>query len=56
AFRDKKSLTIHQWVHNGERPFACSQCPKAFRDKHALNDHQWVHTGEKPYKCSSCGK
>jgi len=43
-------------VHNGERPFSCSQCQKKFRDKTEMNRHMVTHTREQAYECKHCDK
>lgn len=40
----------------GERPFACTMCPKRFTQKFACTIHIMTHTGDKPHLCSICGK
>ena len=42
----RNNLDIHiRSVHRGERPFACSDCPRVFGRKHDLRRHfQSEHT------------
>ncbi|EHB00986.1 Zinc finger protein 274 [Heterocephalus glaber] len=49
AFVQSSSLTQHQRVHSGERPFQCQECGRTVNDLR-------THTGAKPYACQDCGK
>lgn len=39
-------LQVHQRVHSGEKPFACSVCQKSFTDNRNLKRHSKIHSGE----------
>lgn len=48
-----ESLFVMQVVHTGERPFACTFCPKDFPHKTTLYAHLRMHTGKR-LMCSHC--
>lgn len=45
---------MHERVHSGERPFACS-CGKAFVRRCNLRAHLVSHTRERPHECARPG-
>ena len=52
-----QNLNTHvAMIHEKERPFECSKCPKAFCWKRDLKRHEsTVHEGQ-TYECEECGK
>ncbi|XP_065872934.1 lysine-specific demethylase ELF6 [Euphorbia lathyris] len=58
-FTSHKYATIHQRVHEDDRPLKCpwKGCSMSFKWAWARTEHIRVHTGEKPYKCKveGCG-
>ncbi|KAB0338526.1 hypothetical protein FD754_024515, partial [Muntiacus muntjak] len=55
-FIQYSSLTYHQGIHTGERPYKCKECNIAFIRCSHLTQHQQIHTGEKAYHCAECGQ
>ncbi|XP_037869850.1 zinc finger protein 14 homolog isoform X3 [Bombyx mori] len=51
---DQYHMVYHQRIHTGEKPYACSECPKRFRMPEQLQNHVRIHTGERPFKCKYC--
>jgi KRAB domain-containing zinc finger protein len=42
-------------VHEGSKPFVCSDCSKAFGKKSHMDHHRRVvHGGERAHVCSEC--
>jgi len=56
TFQYKKDKIKHEYVHTGDKPFACMYCGKKWKNKTALKRHVHTHTGEKPYECNWCEK
>ena len=48
------TAAIYEQAPTGEKPYACSICPKRFGQKNHVARHERTHTGEKPYACSMC--
>ena len=54
-FAYKSTLTAHQVVHSGTKPYTCGICGKGFAHKPSLYTHKAVHKEDRPYACF-CGK
>ncbi|XP_042149135.1 zinc finger protein 502-like isoform X2 [Ixodes scapularis] len=54
--RYRASITVHERIHTGEKPFRCRSCQKAFVKRGDLVRHERSHTGEQPYLCEVCGR
>ena len=48
------TAAIFEQPPTGEKPHACSMCPRRFSKKSNVPPHERTHTGEKPYACSMC--
>lgn len=57
-YRQKRSLTVHQFTHTNERNYLCSECPKTFRQNSHLKTHLKTHgIGIKEkFSCAVCNK
>lgn len=56
AFKNIRSMKLHETGHSGEKLHHCDTCGKPFTTKHGLKTHILTHTGEKAYTCVTCGK
>ena len=56
TFVRKGDMNRHQFIHSGQRLYACDVCNKTFKQKNNLKTHQLVHSGQRPYACEVCKK
>merc|ERR1712110_969857 len=57
GFDCKKSLTNHELIHKGEKPYGCQHCEYKTRTQDLLTAHIAAkHTTEKPFQCDLCAK
>lgn len=56
-FANTTSLSVHQRIHKGEKPFKCLECGRDFRQHSDLHYHTVsIHSDKKAYQCEFCGK
>lgn len=53
AFSKTNHLTVHRYLHTGEKPFHCQVCGMNFKCKTSLKRHVFCH-GNQQFKCVVC--
>lgn len=55
GFRTSGSLTVHQRIHNGKKPYKCIFCDQKFTQRNSLLEHcRRKHNTNQIYECSVC--
>ncbi|XP_067136935.1 zinc finger protein ZFAT-like isoform X2 [Centruroides vittatus] len=54
--RSSADLQKHIWIHEGIKPFKCSECSHTCRSRNNLKIHMLRHSNDKPHLCEECGK